>query len=222
VKRTRDFAGRTVLATAVLALGLTGCSAISPSVVKTYPASDGVAASLPGTSVELRNFLVVGAAMGSPAEVVGAVVNSGANPVQVSLQAAVGASAQPSQTMVTVPANGIVQVGPDQTTTMEIAQLAAAPGAVLGLTAATSGGGRTDLNVPILLPQGEYASLTPAPTPTETTGAATAAPSDSATPSDGAAATDGANPSATSTATSTTKKAKQKRAASSTATPTTS
>jgi hypothetical protein len=224
VKRTREFAGRTVLATAVLALGLTGCSAISPSVVKTYPASDGVAADLPGSTVALRNFLVVGSEKGSAAEVIGALVNSGTAPVQVSLQAAVGASAQPTQTVVTVPANSITQVGPDQTTTMEIADLAVVPGSVLGITAATGGGGRADLNVPVLLPQGEYASLTPAPAPTDTpTPSGTETPLDAATPSDSASPDASADPQSTtqSTAATTTKKRKAKRKqASSTATPT--
>jgi hypothetical protein len=226
VKRTFDVAGKTVVATALLAFGLAGCSAINPAVITTpYPASDGVAASLPGTSVALRNFLVVGAAKGSAAEVVGAVVNTGSTPVQVSLQAAVGASSQPTQTQLTVPANAIMQVGPGQATDMQIADLAVDPGQVLGLTASTAAGGRADLSVPVLLPQNEYADLTPGPTPTDT-----ATPSDGATPINGsdATGTPTAGSSAGTTATSTSdpsatnqaKKSKHKKAKKSDSTPT--
>ena len=85
MKRICDVAGRTALVAAALAVGLSGCSALSPSTVtETYPASDGTNTDLPGSSVALRNFLVIGAEKGAPAELVGAVINDGAAPVDVS------------------------------------------------------------------------------------------------------------------------------------------
>jgi hypothetical protein len=166
VKRICDVAGRTALVAAALAVGLSGCSALSPSTVtETYPASDGTNTDLPGSSVALRNFLVIGAEKGAPAELVGAVINDGAAPVDVSLQADPGQTAQAATpTVVHVAAHSSVQVGPEQAFTLSIPALSVEPGATTALTAATTGGGRTAITVPVLRPQDEYTDITPAPT----------------------------------------------------------
>jgi hypothetical protein len=174
VKRTRDVAVRTALAVTALAVSLAGCSALSPRVINTpYPAADGVQLNLPGSNVKLRDFLVVGTSVGAPAEVIGVVVNDGSSPARISLQADLGATAQPTQTLVQVEAHGVVRIGPDQATQMELPQLPVIPGGVLALSAATATGGTANLEVPVVLPEGDYAGLTPAPTteaptPTET------------------------------------------------------
>jgi hypothetical protein len=169
VMRPRDVAGRSALATAVLALSLAGCSLASPATIATpYPAADGVGTDLPGTGVKLRDFLVVGTEKGAPAEVIGAVVNNGSTPIEVSLQADLGATAQPTQTVVRVAAQSITLLGPQQRTRMEIPDLPVVPGSLTGISAATAAGGRADFSVPVLLPHGPYAGLTPSPTPTET------------------------------------------------------
>jgi hypothetical protein len=166
---TRLVAGRTALAGTLLAVGLTGCAYASPSTITTpYPASDGVDADIPGTGVGLRNFIVIGTEKGAPASVVGVIVNDSDTNVQVSLQADLGETAQPSQTLVQIPPHGTTQIGPAQATTMQIPDLPVVPGALTGLSAATPQGGRADLSVPVLLPVGAYASLTPAPTPSGT------------------------------------------------------
>ncbi len=204
MKRTRVVAGRTMLVTAAVAVGLAGCSVLSPAtVIKPYAAADGVGLDLPGGTVSLRNFLVVGTAKGKPAAVVGTVVNDGPTDVQVGLQSDLGATAQPTQTVVEVDAHSAVQVGPGQKVTMVIPQLPVDPGSVTAISAATQSGGRADVDVPVLLPQGEYSSLTPSPTPSET---ATETPENSATPS----------------ADSTTSSKKKKSKTTSTAEPTTS
>jgi hypothetical protein len=217
--------GKTVLGSAVLAigaLGLSACSAISPTVIGTYPASDGVGADLPGTQISLRNFLAVGAQKGAPAEVIGAVVNDGQTAVQVLLQAAVGDTAQPTQARITVGPGSIVQLGPGQPTDLAISDLAVQPGGVLGLTAMTADGGRTDLQIPVVLPAGNYTSVTPAATPTETP-TPTDTPSDAATSTDAPTSTAAGQPtskaSASATAGAKSSSTKRKRAAS-TATPT--
>jgi len=174
VKRIRDAAGKTALLTAVLAVILSGCSDLSPSITADpYPASDGVNLDLPGSSVALRDFLVIGAKKGGPAEVIGALVNGGTSEVQISLQADLGEATQPTATVVTVGPNSLVRIGPDQKYRMEIPALPVDPGASTTLSAATPSGGRAELVVPVLSPELEYSDITappttPAPTPTKT------------------------------------------------------
>jgi hypothetical protein len=158
---------RLVTSTGVLAgaLFLAGCSATSPQVITTpYSAADGINASLGNTGVALRNMLVVGTAKGAPASVIGAIINNSDAPIQVSLQADLGESAQPSQTVIKVPAHGALSIGPKEQTQMTIPDLPVIPGATTGISAATLNGGRADLDVPVLAPSGPYASLAPAPT----------------------------------------------------------
>ncbi|GAB3244778.1 hypothetical protein [Kineosporia babensis] len=173
MKRTRVVAAKTALAAGVVALGLTGCSVTNPAVIKDpYPASDGIDADLPGTQVLLRNLIVIGAEQGAEAELIGSVINNGTEDARVSIQAAVGETGQPSQTTVAVAAGQAVQFGPGSNQTpVSISALAVPPGNITGLTASTSSGGRIDLNVPVLPPEGDYASVTPAASPTGSAGA---------------------------------------------------
>ena len=224
MKRTRVVAAKTALATGVLALGLAGCAVTSPAVIRTpYPASDGIDADLPGTDVGLRNLIVIGAAKGTEAELIGSVINTGTADARINLQAAVGESGQPSQTTVAVGAGETVQFGPgDNQTPVTITDLAVAPGDVTGLTASTTSGGRVDLSVPVLTPEGDYAGITP-PAATQTPSAGpTGSPSSSAdaTATDAAATgvtpTDGSTPQSTNNS----KKKKKKDEATATETPT--
>jgi hypothetical protein len=177
VKRIRDVAGRSALVTGVLAVLLSGCSLLSPAITEEpYAASDGANLDLPGTAVALRNFVVIGAEKGAPAVVVGAVVNGGTSSVQVSFQADLGATTQPTATTITVGPNSSVQVGPNQADKIEIPELPVEPGAVTRLSAATTSGGRAEIVVPVLRPQDEYADLTPAPTTPAPTPSATKKP----------------------------------------------
>ncbi|GAB6901069.1 hypothetical protein [Kineosporia succinea] len=177
MKRTRVLAAKTALATSVLALGLAGCSVLNPAVIKDpYPASDGIDADLPGqgrsSTVLLRNLMVIGAEKGGEAELIGSVINRGTTDARVQLQAAVGETGQPSQTTVAVPAGSSVQLGPGANQTpVSISSLAVDPGALTGLTASTTNGGRIDLSLPVRLPEGDYATVTPAaePSPSATT-----------------------------------------------------
>ena len=161
-QRTRRVTGSSVVVGALLTVGLAGCSATNPQTIITpYPAADGVNVSIGNTGVGLRNMLVIGTEKGSPASVIGAVVNESDAAASVSLQADLGESAQPSQTVVQVPAHGAVQLGPTQKTQMTIPDLPVVPGALTGLSAATANGGRADLDVPVLTPTTYYASQAP-------------------------------------------------------------
>jgi len=175
VKRIRDVAGRSALVMAALAVALSGCSTLSPAVTATpYPASDGANADLPGSQVVLRDFLVIGAEKGASAVVVGAVVNDGPTEVEVGLQADLGETTQPTQTVIRVGPNSIAKIGPDQEYSMLIPELPVSPGATTQFSAATAAGGKAELSVPVLRPTLEYADITPpptttaAPTPSET------------------------------------------------------
>jgi hypothetical protein len=170
---------------------LSGCSVLSPDTIATpYPPGDGINATVTnpadGSSVDLRNFLVVAAAEGTAGRVVGAVVNTGAQPVELSLAAAQGASTT-RPTTVEVPPGGITQVGSDDGTQMILEQTPGA-GRMIAMRAATTSGGAVDMLVPVLAPVGFYATLTPPPTPT-----ATPLPAPAETPS----AVPSATPSAT-------------------------
>ncbi len=179
MKRIRDIAGKSALVTAALAVVLSGCSVLSPSIItEPYPAADGVNVDLPGSTVALRNVLVIGAEKDAPAVVLGSVANTGSTEVEVSLQADLGETAQPTQTVVRVGANSSVQLGPGQKFEMAIPELPVEPGATIKLSAATTTGGRTELTVPVLRPEDEYTNITPAAT---TPAATTAAPTPSST-----------------------------------------
>ena len=201
MKRTRVVAAKTALAAGVVAVGLAGCSVTSPAVIRTpYPASDGIDADLPGTDVGLRNLLVIGAAKGSEAELTGSVINSGTTDARINLQAAVGETGQPSQTTVAVGAGESVQFGPGANQTpVTITDLAVAPGDVTGLTASTTSGGRVDLSVPVLPPEGDYVGITPSASPAVTPTGSPSSTADTGTGQGGVVptATDSATPQST-------------------------
>jgi hypothetical protein len=169
----------------LLAAAVTGCSAMSPvTTITPYAPSDGVNVDL-SDDVRLRNFLVIGAEKDGPGAVVGAVVNNGDRTVTVELAAQLGETAQPSQTRVSVPPGGQILIAPGQRYEMVIEQLPAGPGEVLEMSAAAASAGATFFEAPVLAPEGEYASLTvapttPAATPTSTP-SVTVSPSESVT-----------------------------------------
>jgi hypothetical protein len=163
-------------AAAVLGTTLVGCSALSPATIATpYAAADGVDGSLTnaadGSRVDLRNMLIVAGAEGGAGQLIGTLTNSGDQPVQVQVGLTPpDPNTQPEEKTITVPAAGAVQLG-----TPEVAVVLSgvpAAGRMVGLTVRTQGGGVDDLTVPVMAPQGFYATLTPpavTPTPTPTT-----------------------------------------------------
>lgn len=171
MKRTARRPAR-IVATGVVAVGaaltLSGCVLASPAVTKTpYPPSDGNSGSIVDSAtksqVDLRNFLVVASAKGKPGSLVGSVVNSGTTDVTVQLKVAPDGAVSSSLGQISVPAAAgkVVKIAPGDTA-LTMASVPQPPGSVLTLEATTSGGGSIRLTVPVMAPNGEYSTLTPA------------------------------------------------------------
>lgn len=188
--RRRSRLGVLISVTALAVPGLAACSFTSPmTTATTYQAADGSNAAITdaatGASVDLRNFLVVGTAKGSPATLVGAVVNQGTSPVEVNFTVLDGQSTVGSGKVTAEPGK-LVQVGPSGTA-VTLSSLPAAPGSVLQLKAETGAGGAT-LPLPVLAAEGYYASITPkaaessAPATTESSSSESSSSTESPSP----------------------------------------
>jgi hypothetical protein len=160
-------AAASVLVAAGLISGLAACDAVTPQwTTHSYAASDGIN----GTAgpVLIRNaFLVTDG--GTRASLVVAFINTASTPSPVQVQYT--SQGAPKTTSLTVPAGGLVSVGPGRQATVTLTGVSAKPGGLFPLYI-TSGGKGAQLSVPVLnntLPG--YATLTPpAPAPTTTTG----------------------------------------------------
>ena len=151
---------------ALSAAGLSGCSFASPAIIATpYVAGAGnnsdITDTTTGTTIQMRNFLLVATTKGKPGVLVGAIANTGRQPVIVTLSV-LDTKGQPVATgQVTAAPDTLTQVGPTGTSIA----VAAAPdnaGAVTTLHIATSAGGVT-MTLPIMAAVGAYASLTASP-----------------------------------------------------------
>lgn len=174
---------RVAAAAAVAAVPLlSACSTLSPAQTAVpYSASDGSSVQL--GQLEGANLLVVGSAKGAAGVLSGALVNKG----NEALQVAVSTQGSPTPMTITVPGHGMVKLVADATgatagavgsATVLVPSLAQPPGSFATVQLATRAGGQTQVQVPILLPQHEYASITPAPS----TPAATESPAQSSQP----------------------------------------
>ncbi len=166
-----------VAAAAALPL-LSACATYSPATTMIpYNASDGTSLQL--GQIEGANLLVVGSAKGGEGVLSGALVNTGADAVEV----AVSTQGAPTPVTITVPGQGMVKLvadstaststpgastsAADGTATVLVPSLAAPPGALVTVQMATRSAGQTQALVPVVLPQQEYATITPPP-PTTT------------------------------------------------------
>lgn len=164
---------------------LTACSERSPiQSVEPYNPTDGLVANVGALAV--RDLLVVSAGKGQPGVVSGALVNTGASDLTVTFTASGDST---SSAPVSVPAGQLVRLGSgDGATNVQFGTVEVAPGALLAVRVATPPTGPRVLDVPVLTPQLEYATITPTPVPTETptdtgSGTATETPSGTATTS---------------------------------------
>jgi hypothetical protein len=143
-------------------LALSGCSVFSPATVTTaYAPSEGTQIDLSdpgGGTVKLRDVLIVGSTAKGPGALVAAVVNDGNAPVRVSIGLRSG-GAQDS-TVVTAPPQQLIRIGPNSDTSLTLSSVPA-PGSIVQLTVGTQAGGAVEFNVPVVAPQGPYATLTP-------------------------------------------------------------
>lgn len=166
--------GRLALVTTSVALAASACTFVSP--VQTdipQPLGDGASTTIDlsdGSKVNLENFLIVGSQQGGPGTLAGAVSTTSGKPVTVQLTA--GANAAPLS----------VQVQPEQLSVIggsqnpgSIPSVDASPGSYVQMSAKVDSGGTASWMVPVLAPEGPYASLSPA--------AALPSPSESASPS---------------------------------------
>ena len=171
LRPTRRRPAALMLAAAALVGVLAGCGLSPIQTTIAYDPSDGVSASV--GDVQVRNLLVVGSSADAPGIVSGVLLNGGTAAVTVTL-----ASGTSAPVPVDVPAGGSVQLGatgadPAATTApgtpgRAIARLSAvgAPaGAVIAVTLTSAGGGTTTVQVPVVPPTNQYASLTPSAAP---------------------------------------------------------
>ncbi len=178
---------RSAAALAGAVLALSGCQAASPIQTDVpYQPADGVSVDL--GEVQIRDLLVVAAAKGGVGTLSGVMVNKGNDPVTVTFTTGPGAGDVASGF---VPAGGQARLsGVEGAPPVTIASIDAAPGDMIRVIISTPAAGAPEVSVPVLLPTGYYAGLTPAPVettpePVETTPApdqTTPAPVPSSTP----------------------------------------
>ncbi len=141
---------------ALVILGTTGCSMISPQATTIeYNASDGVAVN--AGALEVRNALIVANEDGSAGNFLAAIVNTGDSTERLSLEFGEGSDAV-SET-VTVPAGAVVSLGVDDEEPILIEGLDTMPGADLPVYFASGGEEGTLMDVPVL--DGELPYLEP-------------------------------------------------------------
>lgn len=162
---TRRLTASTAALTAALgSLVLSGCALRSPvQSIKPYQPSDGVVANL--DTLAVRNLLVVSEGNGKPGVLSGALVNNGTTEVDVTFTPA---NATTPSEPVPVPPGQLVKLGNDAGAVhVQISAVAAAAGANLLMSVTTPQTGPSTLNVPVLSPTLEYATITPSATPSE-------------------------------------------------------
>ena len=145
------------LAGAVLALS--GCQTSPIQTDVPYQPADGVAVDL--GDVQIRNLLVITASRGGIGTLSGLVVNKSKEAVTVTFTASPGVD---GVARAFIPAGGQTRLsGVQGATPVTLPSIAAAPGDLLKVVVSTPAAGAPEVSVPVLLPTGYYASLTPAP-----------------------------------------------------------
>jgi hypothetical protein len=141
---------------ALLLPALASCAVFSPTTTQTsYAPADGVSAQV-GT-VAARNLLIVGNS-GSDALLSGALVNEGSSAESVSIST----EGLASPVTVNVPPGTLVELGSETgQTSVVIGDLKAKDGALTPVTLSTPSGGQVSTQVPIALPEGPFATVTP-------------------------------------------------------------
>lgn len=151
----------TLAATLAAAVALSGCQVMSPIQTNVaYQPADGVAVDL--GDVQIRDLIVVSAAKGEVGTLSGMVVNSGTQAVTITFAA--GASGGPASAVV-LPGSQARLSGVEGTPPVTLASIDAAPGGIVKVTVSTPADGASEVAVPVLPPEGIYATITP-PAPT--------------------------------------------------------
>lgn len=156
-RRAGTRTGSALLLPAVLALGLTGCSATNElTTIGAYDASDGVS----GTAGDVRagNLVLVSAGEGEPGRLIGFLTNDAAQDTQASLSLAEGGA----PVAVELGASETVQLGDMEGDGVLFESVPVIPGAMADVVLESPLGGSTTIPVPVLdgtLP--EYADYVP-------------------------------------------------------------
>ena len=124
-----------------------------------YQPADGVAVDL--GEVHIRDLVVIAAAKGEVGTLSAMVVNNGSAPVTVTFAAG---SNGDSATFEIPAATQSRLSGVEGTTPITLPDINTAPGGIIRLTVSTPAGGAPEVSVPVLLPDGYYSTITPAPT----------------------------------------------------------
>jgi len=150
-----------VLVAAALAgvVVLSGCQVMSPIQTNVpYQPADGVAVDL--GEVQIRDLVVVSGAKGEVGTLSGMVVNKGASRVTITF--ATGADG--SSTSAVAPAGSQTRLsGVQGGESVSLPAIAAAPGGIVKIVISTPTSGASEVSVPVLPPDGYYATITPAP-----------------------------------------------------------
>lgn len=184
--------GVAVAVTAASGAVLAACSTQSPTQTQEpYLPADGIPASI--GAVQARDLLVVAQSKGATGVLSGSIINTGAQPVSVTFLTV--ADSQGSATGGTT-----IQLAAGQQqriTGVQFPNLQASPGALTGIVLKTTAGLK-NVDVPVLLPDGPYSSLT------ATAGPSTATSTSTGGATTGAAAGGTTAPTGSTTATATT------------------
>ena len=177
--RLRRPGRRTAAVLAAAALGATvlaACSTQSQAQTNVpYQPADGINLNL--GAIDARGLLVVSAAKDAAGVMVGSLINSGPDPVTVTFltveQAQSNATDGPSMDVKAYSQTPISGV--------QLASVPAAPGDLTTVVLQSSKAGQLFANVPVLLPDGYYSTLTATAPPTTATTTATTASAATAT-----------------------------------------
>ena len=159
-----------VLATAALvATVLAACSTQSPPQTNVpYQPADGINVQL--GSIEARGLVLVSAAKDAAGVMVGSLINNGADPVTVTFLTQEQAQANATDG----PSMDVKAYSQTPITGIQLASVPAAPGALTTVVLQSAKAGQVFADVPVLLPDGYYSSLTATAAPISATSTATA------------------------------------------------
>lgn len=126
-----------------------------------YQPADGVAVDL--GEVQIRDLVVVSSAKGEVGTLSGMVVNQGASGVTITF----ATGADRSSTSAVAPGDSQTRLsGVQGGESVSLPTIGAAPGGIVKIVISTPASGASEVSVPVLAPDGYYATITPAPTQT--------------------------------------------------------
>jgi hypothetical protein len=152
------------------ALALSGCQLTSPQqTMEPYQPADGIDVAL--GNVKVNDLVIVSSGKGQQGVLSGQVVNSGSSPATVTISAPGGG---PELTKRVRAGSMAPLYGEGGTAPLTLPSVPVEPGSLATLTIGTGSAGSNQVQVPVLLPQLYYSTVTPS--------GSTPSPASSATP----------------------------------------